>query len=85
MGKKILHFLNDVDGISQKDFLLVVTSLLFFLPIIVGFGSLLIGHDLHDDFYELMGLIKPIMLAVVTGVFGIEGIEKFMKKDEWRG
>jgi len=81
--KRFLSFMADADGVSAKDYLLLVSTGVFFLALIVGFISVLIGRPLGGEYFALLDAASPVVMAVVVSVTGMQGVEAFVnrKKD----
>jgi len=69
-------FLNDSDGITQRDYLLLISTSVFFLFIAVGLTILLIGRPLDEMYLRLVDIVTPVIMTIVASVFTIEGVEK---------
>lgn len=69
-------FLNDSDGMTQRDYLLLISTSVFFLFIAVGLTMLLIGRPLDEMYLRLVDIVTPLIMTIVASVFAIEGVEK---------
>lgn len=77
-----LTFLNDSDGISAKDYLLIVSTGVFFIALTVGFIFILTGRTLGDEYFALLAASAPVVITVVGGVMGVQGVELFVNRDK---
>lgn len=68
-------FVNDKDGLSAKDFLLLVSVGVFFAALIVGFIAVLFGKKLGDEYFLLISAASPVVITVVGGVMGVQVAE----------
>lgn len=68
-------FLNDEDGVSAKDFIMLGSFILFATSYICGLIFVIIGRDLSKDFFDLMSIGNPVVMTVVASVMGVAGIE----------
>lgn len=77
-------FLNDADGLSAKDYLLLISTGVFFLALTVGFVSVLIGRPLGEEYFALLGAADAVVITVVGGVMAVNTAEvlKRPKDDE---
>lgn len=78
---KLKHFLNDRDGVSQRDFLLVISAGVFFLFVSVGLIMILLGRTIDSMYLELLGTVSPVVIAITTGIFGIQITQEIKKKN----
>ena len=68
-------FLNDADGLSAKDYLLLVSTGVFFVALTVGFISVLIGRPLGEEYFALLGAADAVVISVVGGVMSVNVAE----------
>ena len=68
-------FLNDADGLSAKDYLLLVSTGVFFVALTVGFISVLIGRPLGEEYFALLGAADAVVITVVGGVMSVNVAE----------
>lgn len=73
--KRFLSFMSDSDGVSAKDYLLLVSTGVFFLALTVGFISVLIGRPLGDEYFALLGAADAVVITVVGGVMSVNVAE----------
>lgn len=84
----LVTFIRDKDGLSAKDFLLIVSILVFFGALLVGFISVIAGRilsdtfTLGDDYFDLLSAAAPVVMVVVTGVMGVQGVEIFANRNK---
>lgn len=78
-----VHFLNDKDGVSAKDYLLLISTGVFFIALTVGFLFILCGRKLGEEYFSLLAVASPVVITVVGGVMGVQGVETYVnrKKD----
>lgn len=72
-------FLNDKDGVSSKDFLLLVSTTVFFVFIVIGLILVLLGKKIDDDYISLLDMVAPVLMTVAGGVFGVQAVQEFKK------
>ena len=70
-------FLNDADGFSAKDYLLLVSTGVFFLFIVVGLVSVLFNKKIDKVYLDLLDMVVPVVMTVVGGVMGVQAVETF--------
>lgn len=75
-------FLNDADGLSAKDYLLLISTGVFFLALTVGFISVLIGRPLGEEYFSLLNAADAVVITVVGGVMSIQGVEVFVNRKQ---
>ena len=73
-------FLNDADGLSAKDYLLIISTGVFFLALTVGFIFVLFGRTLGGEYFTLLDAAAPVVITVVGGVMGVQGVETFVNR-----
>jgi hypothetical protein len=81
-SKGFVHFLNDKDGVSEKDYLLLISTGVFFLFMSVGLIAILIGVPLGEDYIKLLDLAVPAVMTVVGGVMGTKAVETYVNRDK---
>lgn len=77
-------FLNDSDGMTQRDYLLLISTSVFFLFIAVGLSILLTGRSLDEMYLRLVDIVTPVIMTIVASVFTIEGVEKVTNEMQLR-
>ena len=80
--RRFKHFLNDKDGLSMKDYLMLVSSIVFFLFITIGLVLVLFEHTLDPVYLDLLDTVSPVIMTIVGGVFGVQAVETFRRKEE---
>lgn len=77
-------FLNDEDGFSAKDYLLVISTVVFFGFIVVGLVLVLFGIPIHDDYIKLLDMVDLPLMTIIGSVVGYGITEKIVdsKKDK---
>ena len=78
----VVTFINDKDGLSAKDFLLIASIVVFFGALTVGFVAVLLGRALGDEYFSLLSAAAPVVMVVVTGVMGVQGVEIFANRNQ---
>jgi hypothetical protein len=76
--KFLKSFINDDDGFSAKDFLMVLFGTLFVLMIATAFIISLVA-TLNPATILVIQLLDGTMITIVGGVFSIQGIKEFKK------
>lgn len=71
-------FLNDDDGFSAKDYLMVTFGTIFLLMVVTAFIVSLLG-TLPAATIAVIQLMDGVIITIVGGVFGIQGIKEFKK------
>ena len=65
-------FLNDEDGVSAKDYLLILSTTVFFGFIVVGLIMVLFGKNITDDYMKLLDIMDaPLMVIIGSIVSGV--------------
>jgi uncharacterized membrane protein YraQ (UPF0718 family) len=70
-------FLNDSDGLNRRDFLLIISSLVFFGFVLVGLILILLNHQIDDKYIDLLGMVSPVVMTIVGGLFGVQAVHEF--------
>lgn len=71
----LVTFMNDKDGFSARDFLMMVTMGLFSLSFISALVLIILGKGVNDSFFNLMEAGKPVFITVIGGVMGVQCTE----------
>lgn len=70
-----IHFLNDKDGISARDYLLIISTVVFFGFITVGLVLLLLNKSIDPMYIELLGMVDAPLMTIVAGIMSINGVQ----------
>ena len=81
MKKKFKSFLNDEDGFSAKDFLMVSFGTVFLLMVVTAFVISLVGV-LPSTTLSVIGSLDGVIITIVGGVFGLQGIKEFRSNSQ---
>ncbi|MFF2532759.1 hypothetical protein ACFVS2_28260 [Brevibacillus sp. NPDC058079] len=73
------NFLNDKDGVSEKDYLLVVSTTVFFLFVVLGLILTLLGKKIDPQYIALLDMAGPVLMTVAGGVFGVRAVQEYRK------
>lgn len=77
-------FLTDEDGVSEKDYLIILTSLIFFGGIGVGLIYSLIGTifglELPDKYIELIKVMDIPLGIILGGVFTVKTAQTIVSR-----
>lgn len=71
----VITFMNDRDGFSAKDFIMMVTIGLFSLSFITALILIVLGREINDSFFRLMEVGKPVFITVIGGVMSVQFTE----------
>lgn len=77
--RKRKTFLNDADGISAKDYLLLVSTVTFFTFLTLALILVLAGRKIDPIYLELLDMATPTLVTIVGGVMGVQAVESFSK------
>lgn len=75
--KKRTHFLNDKDGLSAKDYLLLSSTTVFFAFVILGLVMAAFNRPFDTTYLALLEMVAPVVMTVVAGVMGVQAVESF--------
>jgi|GEM_PF-2457102 len=64
-------FWNDRDGVSERDYLLLTATTVFFLFIVIGLVMVLLGEQIDQQYIALLGMVAPVLMTVAGGLFGV--------------
>lgn len=82
--KGFLTFLKDKDGVSERDYLLLVTSSVFFggiaIGLIVTIVGMFFGFELPDVYIELIKTMDIVVTTIVGGIFAVKATQTYMDK-----
>lgn len=70
-----MTFINDGDGLSAKDVLMILAIVLFTLSFVAGLVKIMIGSTLGHEFFDLMQVAQPIFITIIGGVMGVQCTE----------
>ncbi len=73
-----IFFLNDEDGFSSRDFLLVTSMGMYFVLFVYCMWSLVTQHTIPESAFSLFASTDGVVITVVGGTMGVVGIEKFV-------
>jgi len=72
-------FLNDKDGVSEKDYLLLAATTVFFLFVVIGLVLVLTGRPIDPMYISLLEMVAPVLMTITGGVFGVRAVQEFRK------
>lgn len=75
MVNKIKTFLNDRDGLSAREFLMLIVVVPYAGFWMTAMVMDLMGYPVSESFVMLLNQMDGIVMTVVTGVFGLSGIQ----------
>lgn len=78
--RRYRSFLNDKDGVSAKDYLLIISTTIFFLFISIGLVLVLIDKPIDKMYLSLLDMVVPVLMTVVGGVMGVQAVESFTNR-----
>jgi hypothetical protein len=70
---KTRTFLNDSDGFSNRDYILLAISP-YFLFWAIAVGMSLMGYEVPESFYRLMDSVSGVVMTTIGGVYGVQAI-----------
>jgi hypothetical protein len=70
-------FWNDKDGLSSKDYLLLISSTVFFGFVFIGLVLVLLDKPIDNMYLQLLDMVSPVIMTICGGVFGVQAVEKF--------
>lgn len=57
-------FLNDKDGVSEKDYLLLASTTVFFLFVAIGLVLVLMGRPVDGMYVTLLDMVAPVLMTI---------------------
>lgn len=76
------NFLNDDDGLSAKDYLMLV----FTTPYVVAWVAVLvmavIGRPMTDQVVDILQLLSPAVMTIIGGWFGVQAVTEFANRNK---
>lgn len=75
-------FLNDKDGVSERDYLLLASTTVFFLFVAVGLVLVLMGRTLDAMYVTLLDMVAPVLMTITGGVFGVRAVQEYRKRPD---
>ncbi|WNF07494.1 hypothetical protein [Brevibacillus borstelensis] len=73
-------FLNDRDGVSERDYLLLAATTVFFVFVVIGLILVLLGRPIDAMYIALLDMVAPVLMTITGGVFGVRAVQEFRKK-----
>jgi hypothetical protein len=73
-------FLNDQDGLSEKDYLLLAATTVFFVFVVIGLVLVLMGRPINAMYFTLLDMVAPVLMTVAGGVYGVRAVQEFRKQ-----
>ncbi len=77
-------FLNDQDGLSEKDYLLLAATTVFFVFVVIGLVLVLMGRPIDAMYITLLDMVAPVLMTITGGVYGVRAVQEFRKQPEPR-
>lgn len=74
------NFLNDEDGFSQKDYLLLLSTSIYFVFMTIGLILSLTERTVNETYIKLLDMVDTVVITIVTGVFGINAVQELRKE-----
>ncbi len=78
---KWLTFLNDEDGFSSKDFIMVAFICTYLIEQTAVFIYSLYG-TVDSDTLKIVSSLDPIVMTVIGGIFSVHAVKEFKKDSE---
>lgn len=75
-------FLTDKDGVSERDYLLLASTTVFFLFVAVGLVLVLMGRTLDAMYVTLLEMVAPVLMTITGGVFGVRAVQEYRKSPQ---
>lgn len=75
-------FLSDEDGLSSKDYLLLVSTSLFFIFITIGLVLVLLDYKIDNMYINLLEMVSPVVMTIVGSVAGVEITQKIVDRNK---
>ena len=75
-------FWNDRDGLSEKDYLLITATTVFFLFVVIGLTLVLLGKPIDQMYISLLDMVAPVLMTITGGVFGVRAVQEFRRQRE---
>jgi hypothetical protein len=72
-------FITDDDGMTARDWLIVVSTAVYFTFLAIGLTMLLFGRPLDPMYLALLDSTMPVVITVVGGVMGVQAVETFKR------
>ncbi|WP_060210490.1 hypothetical protein [Sporosarcina koreensis] len=72
--RPLKHFWSD--GISDREFIMMVSVATFFAFAALGMGYAIIGGEVSATYLDILQMTVPPLMTIIASVFTIEGVEK---------
>lgn len=70
-------FMNDYDGFSAKDFLMVLFGGLYALFLVLAFFAPFFGISVAAGAMSVIGNMSGVIMTIVGGVFAVQSVREF--------
>lgn len=83
-----LTFLKDDDGVSERDYLLLITTSVFFGGIAIGLiftiVGMFFGFELPQIYIELIKSMDIVVTTIVGGIFAVKATQAYIDNKEYK-
>lgn len=84
MSRLIRTFLNDEDGLSAKDYLMLVFTIPYVIAWIIVFVLAVLGKPI-DATIQVLNALDTVVMTIVGGWFGVTAVSEFVNRDRGDG
>lgn len=68
---KFKTFLTDGNGVSERDFLIIISAGIFFLFVAIGLIMVLLDRHIDTMYLSLLDMVAPVVMTITGGLFGV--------------
>jgi len=69
--KRFKTFLTDGNGVSERDFLIIISAGIFFLFVAIGLIMVLFNQQIDSMYLSLLDMVAPVVMTITGGLFGV--------------
>jgi len=68
------------NGINEKEYLLIISTTMFFAFVATGLIMLLLGKEIDEMYLSLLDMVSPVVMLIVGSVFAVTGVQAFTNR-----
>ncbi len=68
------------DGVNEREYLLIISTSVFFLFVAIGLILTLLGRKIDGMYLSLLDMVSPVVMMIVGSIFAVSGVEAFTNR-----
>lgn len=81
MGKT-RTFVNDADGFSAKDFVLLIFTVFYLLLLLFVLFLTWTGEQVPGVIIQIVGSVENILMVIIGGLFTVQGVKEYRRREK---